>query len=1050
MEDVCRDPQLEKLMSELSWLKRLASALVRDENDANDLVQETWLVAAEHAPTDGRPLKPWLSRVALNLVRMRSRASKRRRAREAAVEPPSQSSPTPDELVSRLRAQRVVADEILRLAEPYRSTVLLHYFEDLSSAEIARRSGVPEGTVRRRLKVALDELRARLHAEERKTGRAVVAVLAPLAVKQSAASAGGAALGAVLVKKAIAIIVVVVGLLVGAQLYRHHARTSEPAAATEGTLGSGTPRSLAVPSDSPAAHIVVAVTDSAGPVANAWVRCAPMDGDVVIVKTASDGNTSIDLPAGQWAIAASAEGHEPGATTLAVVAGHDDRVLLELAAGGQTLTGIVTDMTGGVIAGARVDATRLHGNAEAGSAIAVAFSDGDGRYKLSVGAGALLVAASHPEYASQSRHLDLGPGGATADFALVPGGAIEGVVRDARTHQPVAGAAVRAASGSPAIEIESGVRVVKSDAAGKFRFAGLRPGQYEITARLSSRRSRVPVGVGVGVAEEQTDVVVLVDGTATIRGKVVDEAGAPASRVTVRAFGAADGDEVISDAAGAFVLEGLPPARWALSGASDSYISDGQAIVELEKSDVDGIVVHVRRGLEVSGHVEPREVCDVEISNAERDGLPRRYSTTTHADGAFQFAPFGAGTATLVARCPNGDQGTVTVAVAAGAGETIVPVAPGGSINGRVVDTSGKPVAGVMVSAEHGTDTRRVEMGNVVSGFKAVTSTAGTFEIGSLGAAEYRLSVLDTGRPMKTSKRVKLALAAGQHATGIELVVERPSGTIQGTVSGPDGAPIAEAWVAVHQSLHDQLMSACDDPSDCRVMGSVGTGSHQPPPAMTDAHGHFELTGLPPGRYQVFAEAQAGKLRGGVADVTTDAEIAIRLAAVGSLRGTVHGPRGPADLFSVELDGPSGDAGSFTDGEFTFPRLDPGDYSIEVESSDGTGRATVRVSPDDVASVDIELVANGTVTGRVVDKAGKPISGMGVALIPDQPPGQLDIQLHQPPPSTGPDGRFLVQGPPGARTLVILGRKPTAKRGLSVAAGGTLDVGDVIVDEQPK
>ena len=52
--------ELEKLLSELSWLKRLASALVRDENDADDVVQETWLVAAEHSPTDGRPLKPWL------------------------------------------------------------------------------------------------------------------------------------------------------------------------------------------------------------------------------------------------------------------------------------------------------------------------------------------------------------------------------------------------------------------------------------------------------------------------------------------------------------------------------------------------------------------------------------------------------------------------------------------------------------------------------------------------------------------------------------------------------------------------------------------------------------------------------------------------------------------------------------------------------------------------------------------------------------------------------------------------------------------------------
>ncbi len=1078
MEDVRRADELENLMSELSWLKRLASALVRDESDANDLVQETWLVAAQHAPTDGRPLKPWLSRVALNLVRMRSRASKRRHAREAAVEPFAEKSPTPDELVGRLRAQKVVAEEILKLAEPYRNTVLLHYFEDLSSAEIARRSGIPEGTVRRRLKVALDELRARLHAEERKTGQPVIAVIAPLAIKQSAAAAGSAALGVVLVKKAIAIGVVVVGLLLlGAQLYKHHARTSGTAAATEAKLGSGTARSLAVAGDSPA-HVIVSVTDSAGPVANAFVRCAPTDGEVVVVKTAADGTASIDLAAGQWSIAASAEGHEPAATTLAVAAARDDRVQLVLAAGGQTLTGTVTDMTGGVIAGARIDAAQLHLNAKVGRAISVAFSDHEGRYKLAVGAGAILVAASHPEYASQSRYVDLGSGGATADFALVPGGAIEGVVRDSQTNQPVAGAAVRAVSGSPEIALveiaEVNERVVKADGAGKFRFAGLRPGAYELTAREGARRSRVPVGVGVGVAEQQTDIVVLVGGTATIRGKVVDDGGAPAAKVTVSAFGGPEVGKAISDDDGAFVLEGLPPGRWALSGTSDSYISDGRAIVPLDKSDVEGIVVRVRRGFEVRGHVEPRGVCDVAISKDERgDAVPRRDSTTTNADGAFQFAPFGPGNATLVARCPNGDQGTVTVMVAAGGGENIIPVAPGGSIAGRVVDKSGKPLAGVMVNAESGNDETRIENGAVISGFKTMSSTSGTFEIRGLGAATYRMSVLDSGRPMKPTKTVKLGLSAGQHATGVEVVVERPTGTIQGTVTGPDGAPVADAWVALHQTTMDEVaaLSATDDdaePARVWIRGG-GTEGRDPPPVMTDARGHFELTNLLRGRYQVVAEAESGKLRGGAVDVTTDAQISIRLSNVSSLRGTVHGPRGPTELFTIVLKGPidprssTGNAfvfppptgptvvsRSFTDGTFVFPRLEPGDYSIDVESTDGTGTAKVRVASGEAASVDVLLVPNGTVTGRLVDKAGKPLSGLGVVLIPDQPPGLLKIEIHALPPSSGPDGRFQVEGPPGTRTLAILGNTTTAKRGLSVAAGKSLDVGDVMVEMLPK
>ena len=1050
MEDVSREPQLEKLMSELSWLKRLATALVRDESDANDVVQETWLIAAERAPTDGRPLKPWLSRVVLNVVRMRSRASTRRRARETAVESFAEQSPTPEELVSRVDAQRIVVEEVLRLAEPYRNTVLLHYFQDLSSAEIARRTGIPEGTVRRRLKVALDELRGRLHAEERKTGRAVLAGLAPLAVKHSAASAGRAALGVVLVKKAIALVVVVVGLLlVGSRLYSRHAGTEKPAD-TARPLGSGA-TSHASRHDSPPAHIVVAVTDAVGPVANAIVRCAPVDGEVVVTKTATDGNASIDLASGQWSIAASADGHEPSAKTLEVVAARGDRVQLVLATGGRTVTGTVTDATGGPIAGARIDAAQLQFNTKAGRAVAVAFSDPAGRYKLAVGGGAILVAVSHPDYAPQTRYVDLGASGATANFALVPGGVIEGVVRDSQTKQPVAGAEVRAENGAPALElVDANERVVKADGGGKFRFAGLRPGAYELFAREGARSSRAPVGVGLGVAEVQTDIVVLIGATATLRGKVVDESGAPVSKITVRASAGGEADPALSDDAGAFVFEGLSPGRWVLRGTNERYISDGQAIVPLKKADIDGIVVRVRRGLDVAGHVEPREPCEVAISKADHDDdIPHRDSMTTSADGNFHFAPFGLGKATLVARCPNGDQGNIDVTVSADGGESVVPVTAGGSIEGRVVDASGKPIEGVMVTAESVTDVTTIQSGVFSSGSKAITSTGGAFEIHGLGAASYRFGVLESERPMKLKKTVKLALSAGQHVTGVEVVVERSTGTIQGTVTGPDGAPISDAWVALNQTIFDQVdaLHASDDHGPVRfaVENEPMEGSTLPP-VLTDARGHFAMTNLLQGKYQVVVEARSGKLRGRAADVTTDAQITIRLASVSSLSGTVHGPRGPTDLFSVEIEN-VGD-GFFTDGAFAFPRLDPGDYKIDVTSTEGTGKASVHVSPNEAASVDIPLVANGTISGRLVDKAGKPLSGMGVALIADQPPGTLMIQLREPPPTSGPDGRFQVEGAAGMRTLVVLGRPPTAKRGVSVAGGNTLDVGDVTVEEQ--
>jgi protocatechuate 3,4-dioxygenase beta subunit len=726
-----------------------------------------------------------------------------------------------------------------------------------------------------------------------------------------------------------------------------------------------------------------------------------------------------------------------------------------LASGGRTLTGIVTDATGGPIAGARVDAAKLDHQTKAGRAVAVTFSDPAGHYKLSIGGGAILVAASHPEYASQERYVDLGASGATASFALVPGGVIEGVVRDAKTKQPVAGAVVRSGHAAAPLELAAeNDRDVKADAAGKFRFAGLRPGGYELVARAGTRSSRTPVDIGLGVAEQQTDIVLLIDAAATLRGKVLDDSGAPAAKVSVRAFGDGETETTTSDAAGAFVFEGLAPGRWTLSGTSERLIADGRAIVPLAKSDVDGVVVRVRRGLEVTGHVEPREACDVEISKDEPDDM-RHETTTANADGTFHFAPFGPGKATLSARCPNGDQGTVDVVVSAGGGESVVRVAPGGSLEGHVVDTSGKPVEGVMVTAEIAGDMTRFENGVVSSGFRAITSTGGAFEIGGLGAASYRLTVLEGGVPMKPKKAVKVALTAGQHATGVDLVIERSTGTIRGTVTGPDGAPVPDAWVSVHQNLFDQVaaLRASDDDSPNRVsVNGEPIGGSELPPVLSDARGHFELTSLLRGKYQVVVEARSGKLHGGAADITPDAEIAVHLESVSSLAGSVHGPRGPTDLFSVNVEGATMDdsgGGSFTDGAFSFPRVDPGDYTIEVTSTDGTGKATVHVAPNQAASVDIALVENGTVTGRVVDKTGKPISGVGAALIPDQAPGHLQISLHEEPPTTGPDGRFQVQGAPGTRTLVILGNPPMPKRGVAVTAGTTNDVGDVTVDAQP-
>ena len=68
------------------------------------------------------------------------------------------------------------------LPEPLRTTVLLRYFEERSSSEIARRMGVPAGTVRWRLKKAIERLRADLDQRFAGNRRTWAIALAPFGV----------------------------------------------------------------------------------------------------------------------------------------------------------------------------------------------------------------------------------------------------------------------------------------------------------------------------------------------------------------------------------------------------------------------------------------------------------------------------------------------------------------------------------------------------------------------------------------------------------------------------------------------------------------------------------------------------------------------------------------------------------------------------------------------------------------------------------------------------------------------------------------------------
>src|ERR1700754_2868848 len=115
--------QIEELLTHSDWLRRLAGELVRSSDSPDDVLQDTWLAALRSPPLRDRAAEPWLVEVVKNFAFRAYRSRRARETREARGELVPAGPVPPDVLVERAEAQRLMVEAVLRLAEPFRSTV---------------------------------------------------------------------------------------------------------------------------------------------------------------------------------------------------------------------------------------------------------------------------------------------------------------------------------------------------------------------------------------------------------------------------------------------------------------------------------------------------------------------------------------------------------------------------------------------------------------------------------------------------------------------------------------------------------------------------------------------------------------------------------------------------------------------------------------------------------------------------------------------------------------------------------------------------------------
>lgn len=799
--------------------------------------------------------------------------------------------------------------------------------------------------------------------------------------------------------------------------------------------------------------------------------------------TDAEGHWSLGpVPAARYALSAGAPGYLPTTRARVTLSAGQDVVALDLALhrGGQELRGTVADIVGGPIEDVLVTVTRL----DEGSPFNFdrpglgAATDEEGRFSLQLLDGLYQVTTFHPDYVDARRivHVDGGP--RSLRIEVVPAGSIEGRVLARDTGQPVAGAVVTRSGEQAGGLLVSGVGEgqVVTDAEGRFRMRGLDSGVVLLSAVARGYATTQQVEVVLGVAEQVADVELWVDAARTISGFVVargdEERGLEG--VLVGAYSLSPGRLFVasgpSASDGYFEIFGVLPGSYTVAAAGEDALPNFTgAPATVGEHDVDDVLVIMDAGVHVRGRVSPPGPATVRVEvdpagismgtmmKSMANSLVR---TRTDAEGSFDLHPVAGGRLRVVADADDGSQGSTAIEVAGDDVEgLVIDLRPRASVSGRVVDAHGAPADGLEVSLVR----RDIPMGDpyltTIAGqgrpVIATTDEDGNFLARGLDGGQYAVSVMTRGQVLAWAEPAEpehpmaprvIEVADGETRQGVSLAIESSDGFVSGVVVGPEGQPVADAWVTAVRS--DSARELVQRLQGGAVSGQELTDEQErqlrqwelmglaEPPVLTDESGRFVVEGLRAGLYRLRAEAHGNGLRGFVEDVELGTEVRIAMEALAGLEGLVRFEGQPVVQYAVEVRGVGTRHQQVhaPDGRFEMQRLDAGLHEVHVRCDRGAATVEVDIEQGRTASVTVDIGGWGTLRGRVVDAGtGDPLSDLAVAITSEggpDPAAFLEV-LTGDGPRTDADGRFVLpEVPPGQGRLAFVDRTVAGPAGV--------------------
>ena len=152
------------------WVVRLAARLTGNQDDALDVLQETFSYVFRKFP--GFRLTASMTTFLYPVVKNLSIAARRKRTRMASTDAAEAPDPAAPVAIDFSQERRELAAAMASLPEPQREVLLMRFVDGMSLQEVAAALSIPEGTVKSRIHNAIatlrtDERAARYFSPER-------------------------------------------------------------------------------------------------------------------------------------------------------------------------------------------------------------------------------------------------------------------------------------------------------------------------------------------------------------------------------------------------------------------------------------------------------------------------------------------------------------------------------------------------------------------------------------------------------------------------------------------------------------------------------------------------------------------------------------------------------------------------------------------------------------------------------------------------------------------------------------------------------------------